>query len=98
MIIIKIKFNTRAPEITLTLKKELELLDKPNDFLLCLQLNYREENTLIYLNKINCINFEEYWLTVTLKNNSTMFFNYNHVLEYSIVNATELKQKEVVYA
>lgn len=93
MININIKFNNRAPEITLTLKEELELLDQPNDFLLSLQLNYREENTLIYLNKINSINFEEYWLTVTLKNNSKMFFNYNNVLEYSIVNIKELKQK-----
>ena len=97
MIFIKIEFDVRAPEITLSLKESLELLDNPDDFIFNLQLNYRENNTVIYLNKTKCLNFEEYWITVTLKNNSKMYFNYDNILEYSIVNATELK-KEVVYA
>lgn len=96
MIIIKIKFHVKAPDITLNLKESLELLDNPNDFLLSLQLDYRENNTPIYLNKVDCINFEEYWLTVTLKNHSKMYFNYINILEYSIINATRLNSKGVV--
>ena len=98
MIIINIKFHIKAPDITLSVKEALELLDNPDDFMLSLQLDYRDSNTLIHLNKVKCINFEEYWLSVTLKNKSKIYFNYINILEYSIVNATELNNKETVYA
>ena len=52
MINIKIKFHVKAPDITLSLKESLELLDNPNDFMLNLQLDYRENNTCIYLDKV----------------------------------------------
>ena len=96
MINIKIKFHVRAPDITLSLKESLELLDNPNDFILCLQLDYRENNTNIYLDKVECVNFEEYWLSITLENGSKMYFNYINILEYSIVNAKETKNKGMV--
>lgn len=96
MIIIKIKFHVKAPDITLSLKESLELLDNPDDFMLSLQLDYRENSTCIYLDKVECVNFEEYWLTITLKNNSKMYFNYINILEYSIVNAKETKKQGVV--
>ena len=64
--------------------------------MLSLQLDYRENSTCIYLDKVECVNFEEYWLSITLKNNSKMYFNYINILEYSIVNAKETKKQGVV--
>ena len=93
MINIKIKFHDNAPDITLSLKESLELLDDPNKFMLTLQLDYRENNTNIHLDKVDCLNFDEYWLSITLKNHSKTYYNYINILEYSIVNASEINNK-----
>lgn len=95
----EIKFNIRAPEISLKIKESLEtLLDEVENFIMIVQLDYRDNNTNFYLNKIQCINFDEYWMEITYKNNSKMFLNYVNILEYSIVNGEELKKEGVNYA
>ena len=87
MINIEIEFNIRAPEISLKIKEALEtLLDEVENFILIVQLDYRETHTNITLNKVKTINFDEYWMEITYKNDSKMFLNYINILEYSIVN------------
>ena len=95
----EIEFNIRAPEISLKIKESLEtLLDEVENCIMVVQLDYRDNNTNFYLNKIQCINFDEYWMEITYKNNSKMFLNYVNILEYSIVNGEELKKEGVNYA
>lgn len=93
----KIEFNIRAPEISLKIKESLEtLLDEVENYLLIVQLNYRDNNTNFQLNELDIINFDEYWIELTYKTGSKMFLNYENILEYSIVNNKKNQKRESV--
>lgn len=79
-----------APNIGKQLKNIIENLDNPDDYVLSLQLDYRENNTLFYLEKVSIIEFQETMLKITERNNSVAFFDYNNILEYCIINASEI--------
>lgn len=79
-----------APTIAKQLKHIIENLDNPDDYVLSLQLDYRENNTLFYLKKVSVIEFQETMLKITQRNNSVAFFDYNNILEYCIINASEV--------
>ena len=79
-----------APKIAIKLKDSIDRLDEPDNYVLSLQLNYRDNNTLFYLKKVTHIHFEKEWLEIEQENNSHAFFDYKHILEYCVINAEDI--------
>ena len=94
MVNIEIKLN--APEIGYKIEECINKLDSPENHVLSLQLDYRDNNTIFYLKKIDLIKFEEEWLEIKQENNSHAFFDYNNILEYCIINAEDIIDLEMV--
>jgi hypothetical protein len=87
---IKIRPNPHAPNITNKIKTEIEKLTHPENYALSLQLDYRDNHTIFYLKKVEEIIFSKDWLEIKQKNNSHAFFDYNCILEYSVINAEDV--------
>lgn len=79
-----------APPISGQLKEIIEKLENPDDYVLSLQLDYRDDNTLFYLSKVSVIEFQDTLLKITQRNNSVAFFDYENILEYCVINASEV--------
>ena len=76
-----------APDIALKIKDTINKLDSPDDYVLSLQLDYRDSNTLFYLKKIRSITFDKLWVEIEQENNSHTFIDYRFILEYCVINA-----------
>jgi len=95
----KLKINISkfdAPDIALKIKDTIDRLKSPEKFVLSLQLDYRDNNTLFYLNKVNQINFDKNWIEIEQKNNSHAFLDYRFILEYCVINAEDVLDLGVV--
>lgn len=79
-----------APAIAKELKTIIDELPNQSDYVLSLQLDYRDCNTIFYLNKITEINFKEDMLQITQDNRSHAFFDYKNILEYCVINAEDV--------
>lgn len=79
-----------APSIGKQLKNIIEKLNNPDDYVLSLQLDYRDNNTLFYLEKVSVIEFQDTMLKITQRNNSVAFFDYDNILEYCVINASNV--------
>ncbi len=79
-----------APKITEKLTEIINGLDNPDNYALSLQLDYKDHNTIFYLDKVTRINFTEDWLEIKQENNSHAFFDYNNILEYCVINAEDI--------
>lgn len=84
-----------APSIGRQLKNIIENIDNPDDYVLSLQLDYRDNNTLFFLEKISVIEFQDTMLKITQRNNSVVFFDYENILEYCVINARDVIDMEV---
>lgn len=72
------------------IKDSIEKIDNPENYVLSLQLNYRENNTIFYLKNVTNITFGKEWLEIQQENNSHAFFDYKHILEYCVINAKDV--------
>ena len=79
-----------VPKIGKELEKIISDLNKPDDYCLSLQLDYRDNNTLFFLDKVSQIEFKKDMLKIKQKNNSTAFLSYHNILEYCVINASEV--------
>lgn len=79
-----------APSIANKIKESIEKLENYDNYVLSLQLNYRDNNTIFYLKKVTHIHFEKEWLEIKQENNSHAFFDYKHILEYCVINAEDI--------
>ena len=92
-----IMMNEKAPLIVWELKEVFENFEGDvHDFAFVLQLDYREANTVFYLRNVESIDFGEFWIKITLTNGSVVFFNYDCILEYSIINVDDVIDLGVV--
>lgn len=87
MIIIENEF---APIIARELKSVIEGLDNPEDYVLSLQFDYRDNNTLFYFEKVEVIEFKDMLFKISQKNGSVAFFEYGNILEYCVINAKDV--------
>lgn len=87
---IQIKPNPHAPNITNKIKTKIEGLTHPENYVLSLQLDYRDNNTIFYLDNVDKIHFAKDWMEIEQKNNSHAYFDYAHILEYSVINAEDI--------
>lgn len=80
----------KAPLLALNIKDSIDTIEKPEDYIFVIQLNYRENHTIYHLNKISAINFEENFIEIKHLNGSTNYYNYNDISEYHILNVDDL--------
>lgn len=85
-----IELHPRAPEITLNISKKLENIQNTEECAFLVKLSYYDNNTLFYLNRIDTINFDEYYIEIRQKNNSVCYLNYDLIQEYSIIPTEDI--------
>ena len=93
---IEIEMSPNAPRIAYKIKDNIETLNDVKNYVLSLQLDYRDNNTLFYLKKVTKLNFAKEWLEIVQSNNSHAFFDYKHILEYCVINAEDVIDLGVV--
>ena len=93
---IKIEMSPNAPKIAHKIKDNIEALNNVENYVLSLQLDYRDNNTLFYFKKVTKLNFAKEWLEIVQYNNSHAFFDYKHILEYCVINAEDVIDLGVV--
>ena len=93
---IEIKMSPNAPKIAQKIKDNIESLKNVENYVLSLQLDYRDNNTLFYFKKVTKLNFAKEWLEIVQSNNSHAFFDYNYILEYCVINAEDVIDLGVV--
>ena len=84
-----------APKIGFKIKEIIESITDINNYVLSLQFDYRDHNTLFYFDKVTDITFSKELLSIKQKNNSTAFFNYRNILEYCVINASDVLDLEI---
>lgn len=89
---IQINTHYNAPLLAFNIKDQLTGITTNNndEYIFVIQLRYRENHTICYINRITAINFEENFIEIKHKNGSTNYYNYNDISEYHIINADDL--------
>lgn len=93
---IEIKMSSNAPKIAQKIKDNIESLKNVENYVLSLQLDYRDNNTIFYFKNVCKLNFAKEWLEIVQSNNSHAFFDYNYILEYCVINAEDVLDLGVV--
>ena len=88
--------SPNAPRIAYKIKDNIETLNDVKNYVLSLQLDYRDNNTIFYLKKVTRLNFEKELLEIVQSNNSHAFFDYKYILEYCVINAEDVIDLGVV--
>ena len=88
--------SPNAPKIAHKIKDNIEALNNVENYVLSLQLDYRDNNTLFYFKKVTKLNFAKEWLEIVQSNNSHAFFDYKYILEYCVINAEDVLDLGVV--
>lgn len=96
MNLITIKIHPHAPPIADKLKEDIENILNTDDVALGIQLSYHEHHDLFYLKKISLIYFNMDYLEIRHKNNTVCYLDYNEILEYCILNAEDLLEREEI--
>lgn len=90
MIIMNVISYDFAPVIAKELEKVINGLDNPEDYVLSLQFDYRDSNTLFYLEKVDVIVFNDLLIKIIQTNGSVAFFEYENIVEYCVINAKDV--------
>lgn len=94
---LQVIIEDRAPLISQDIKDVILSLDDINNFVLSLQLSYRDHNTIFYLGNLESIVFRDDLLHIRQWDHSNVFLGYDNILEYSVINAKgiiEIKQED----
>lgn len=95
MIDIKVDF-LNSSDIGEELKKIITNLENPKDYVLSLQLDYRDANSIFNLDQLAKINFTDDLMEIIYKNNTHVFFKIENILEYSIINKEDVIELEAI--
>ena len=87
---IEIQLSEQAPKIAETISKRLHRIKNKENCSLGLQLSYRENSTIFDLNKVQLINFDDYYIEIQQINNSSCYLNYVEILEYFIMPTEDI--------
>ena len=80
MVDIKVDF-LNSSDIGEELKKIITNLENPKDYVLSLQLDYRDANSIFNLDQLDKINFTDDLMEIIYKNNTHVFFKIENILE-----------------
>lgn len=95
MIDIKVDF-LNSSDIGEELKNIITNLENPKDYVLSLQLDYRDANSIFNLDQLDKINFTDDLMEIIYKNNTHVFFKIENILEYSIINKEDVIELEAI--
>ncbi len=95
MVDIKVDF-LNSSDIGEELKKIITNLENPKDYVLSLQLDYRDANSIFNLDQLDKINFTDDLMEIIYKNNTHVFFKIENILEYSIINKEDVIELEAI--
>ena len=95
MVDIKVDF-LNSSDIGEELKKIITNLENPKDYVLSLQLDYRDANSIFNLDQLDKINFTDDLMEIIYKNNTHVFFKIENILEYSIINKEDVIEMEPI--
>lgn len=84
--------HTHSPSISSKIKETINNIENPDEFILVLQLAYRDNNTMFHLEHTESINFDKDCLEIHAKNGSTCFYDYNEILEYNIIRTNDVSK------
>ena len=87
---LQVIIEDKAPLISQDIKDIVLSLENINNFVLSLQLDYHDCNTIFYLDKVDTIRFRDDLLHISQNDKSNIFLSYENILEYSIINTEEL--------
>ena len=79
----EINTDYNAPDICLDLKDRLVGAENCK---LVMQLDYRDNHTIIDLKHVSRINFKNYCIEILQKCGSASYYAYEYIMEYHIVN------------
>ena len=85
-----------APKIGQELKEIIDNLENQDEYVLSFQLDYRDRNSIFNLSELDKISFNENLVEITYKNNTHVFFNYDNILEYCIINKEDVIEMEPI--
>ena len=71
-------------------------MENPKDYVLSLQLDYRDANSIFNLDQLDKINFTDDLMEIIYKNNTHVFFKIENILEYSIINKEDVIELEAI--
>lgn len=95
MIDIKVDF-LNSSDIGEKLKEIITKLENPKDYVLSLQLDYRDANSIFNLDQLDKIYFIDDLMEIIYKNNTHVFFKIENILEYSIINKEDVIEMDLV--
>ena len=95
MVDIKVDF-LNSSDIGEELKKIITNLENPKDYVLSLQLDYRDANSIFNLDQLDKINFTDDLMEIIYKKNTHVFFKIENILEYSIINKEDVIELEAI--
>lgn len=95
---VKIDIRTGAPDIAHKIYAKLVGLDfiELESTSLVIQLTYRENHSIFYLNRLSKLIFDEFFIEIEQENGSVSYLNYEEILEYNIININDLIEWEII--
>jgi len=88
--LITVTNNINAPLIASYIEESISKIDNTDNYAFAIQLSYRENHTIYYLDKINSINFERNFLRIEHNNGSCNYYDYDEINEYHVINSNDL--------
>lgn len=95
MIDIKVDF-LNSSDIGEKLKEIITNLENPKNYVLSLQLDYRDANSIFNLDQLDKIYFIDDLMEIIYKNNTHVFFKIENILEYSIINKEDVIEMDLI--
>lgn len=93
---LKVETYLDAPPIGEEIKNIIEGLSDVNNFVLSLQLDYRDNNTIFYLNRVQLIEFKTDMLHISQEEKSHVYISYGNIVEYAVINAEDVLDLGVI--
>ena len=78
------------------IKKIITNLENTKEYVLSLQLDYRDSNSIFNLDQLDKIKFTDDLMEIIYKNNTHVFFKIENILEYCIINKEDVIEMEAL--
>ena len=93
---LEVKTCRDSPTVGDEIKNVIDELSNKDSYVLSLQLDYRDANSIFNLDQLDKINFTDDLMEIIYKNNTHVFFKIENILEYSIINKEDVIELEAI--
>lgn len=87
---LEVKTCRDSPTVGDEIKNVIDELSNKDSYVLSLQLDYRDNNTIFYLNRLKLIEFQKDMLHILQEKCSHVFISYENILEYAVINGEDV--------